>query len=431
MKKAPPSEQKAQAIRDLLSGMDGSKSGGQLLSQLVRLSTERVLQELLEEEQKEVIGRERYERCEGALSRNGYRERKVKTAEGVLEVALPQVRGGQTPYRSQIWANLSNRSEVLEAIVTEMWVRGLSVRDVEEALLEATGAFVMSDTSVSQVTERLYAQYEAFKAADLSEVDVAYVFVDALYEPLRRFGSKVAILCAWCICTDGRRMLLGMTTGNGESFETALEFLRDLVRRGLKTPLTATTDGAPGLCKAIEAMWPKAWRIRCWFHKMQNLQAKVPPSLWSDFKARLADVRDAPDHEEAQRRLDTLIARYEHELPEACRCLRDDQQASLAHLNVPRRHRQMVRTTNLLERSFEEERRRSKTIPHLWGERAIEKLAFSVLIRVSHKWQEHRLFSEFEQQQVNQLRHQRGLDMHEIEQPTHKPKRRSAGHVAA
>jgi transposase-like protein len=68
-------------------------------------------------------------------------------------------------------------------------------------------------------------------------------------------------------------------------------------------------------------------------------------------------------------------------LPEACRCLAEDAEASLNHLKVPARHRQYVRTSNLAERAFEEERRRPKVIPHLWDEPSLVKLVFAILIR--------------------------------------------------
>ena len=83
---------------------------------------------------------------------------------------------------------------------------------------------------------------------------------------------------------------------------------------------------------------------------------KVPPQAWPAFKALVVDLRDAPTVEEGERRLQALVRQYEAEFPEACRCLREDRQASLNHLKVPLRHRQYVRTSNLAERAFEEER---------------------------------------------------------------------------
>ena len=101
---------------------------------------------------------------------------------------------------------------------------------------------------------------------------------------------------------------------------------------------------------------------------MQNLQQKVPAQAWPEVKALLVDMRDAPTPEKAEKRRDAIVERYQREFPELCRCLLDDAEASLNHLAVPQRHQQYVRTSNLVERAFVEERRRTKVIPHLWAE---------------------------------------------------------------
>ncbi len=96
MTKVAPSEGKKQQIQALLSG-EGEQAGGQLLNELIRLSVEALVQDVVEREQAAVLGRERYERRAGGdpkLHRNGYEPGKLTTAEGVLEVKLPQVRGG-------------------------------------------------------------------------------------------------------------------------------------------------------------------------------------------------------------------------------------------------------------------------------------------------------------------------------------------------
>ena len=142
---------------------------------------------------------------------------------------------------------------------------------------------------------------------------------------------------------------------------------------------------------------------------MQNLAAHVPAQAWPTFKALVADRRDAPTFEEGQHRYHRLLGQYQDLYPEACRCLADDSEASLNHLKVPVRHRQYVRTSNLAERAFEEERRRTKVIPHLWDERSLLKLVFAVLIRVSERWGK-KQFSEFEQHQIRSLRQALELD---------------------
>ena len=432
-KKIAPSEQKAQALRALLQGQHDAQSGEELLSTLVRLSTERVLQEALEHEQAEALGRGRYEaRGEKLGYRNGYENGTLKTAEGVMRVKLPQIRGQEDPYRSPLWRQVANTSDVLKRLIVEMYVGGMSQRDIEYSLESAVGQFVLSKSTVSELTDTLSQEYEAWRTRDLSQETVAYLFIDTVYEPLRRWGQKTGVLCVWAICEDGRKVLLSLSTTNSESYESCLEVLRGLARRGMQTPVTITTDGALGLTKALDAMWPLSLRIRCWFHKMQNLQQKVPALAWPEFKALSVDMRDAPTREKAEERRQAIVARYQSEFPEACRCLLDDAEASLNHLAVPQRHQQYVRTSNLVERAFVEERRRTKVIPHLFVEGSLVHLVFGVLIRVSERWGK-KCFSEFEQQQIRSLRGRLKLDDHEVSpvEATAEPhSRRSAASAA-
>lgn len=430
-KRIAPSEKKAQELQAVLQGQLEAQSGEELLSLLVRLSTERVLQEALEQEQAETLGRARYERREGSQGyRNGYEDGTLKTAEGVLRLKVPQISGRLEPARSQLWNGLASTSEVLRRFIVEMYAGGMSQRDIEYGLEKALGQLILSKSTVSQLTDTLTQEYKAFRTRELRGYDVAYLFMDAVYEPLRRWGSKTGVFCVWAICVDGRKVLLTLSTANSESYESCLEVLRDLVKRGLQTPVTITTDGAAGLTKAIDALWPKSLRIRCWFHKMQNLQQKVPPQAWPEFKQLVADMRDAPSVAEAERRRQLMVNRYQRDFPEACRCLLDDADASLNHLYVPQRHQPYVRTSNLAERAFEEERRRTKVIPHLWDEGSVVKLVFAVLIRVSDRWGK-KCFSEFEQQQIRSLRRQRQLDdLTVLSPPASSQPRRSAASAA-
>jgi putative transposase len=432
-KKIAPSEQKAQALRGLLQGHQDAQSGEELLSTLVRLSTERVLQEALEHEQAEALGRGRYEaRGEKLGYRNGYENGTLKTAEGVLRVKLPQIRGREEPYRSPLWWQIGTTSDVLKRLIVEMYVGGMSQRDIEASLESAVGQFVLSKSTVSELSETLSQEYEAWRTRDLSREPVAYLFIDTVYEPLRRWGNKTGVLCVWAICEDGRKVLLSLSTTNSESYESCVEVLRGLVKRGMQTPVTITTDGAVGLTKAIDAMWPKSLRIRCWFHKMQNLEQKVPAQAWPEFKALVVDMRDAPTRQQAEERRDQIVERYQREFPEACRCLRDDAEASLNHLAVPQRHQQYVRTSNLVERAFVEERRRTKVIPQLFDESSLVNLVFGVLIRVSERWGK-KSFSAFEQHQIRSLRGRLKLDEQEVrspEAPSEPQSRRSTASAA-
>jgi transposase-like protein len=168
-KKIAPSERKAQEIQALVQGQLDAQSGEELLSTLVRLSTERVWQEALEEEQAQALGRGRYERGEEERGyRNGYENGTLKTAAGVLRVEGPQIRGREEPYRSQLWSQVAKPSDVLKRVIVERYAGGLSQRDIEYGLEKALGQFVLSKRTVSELTDTLSHEYEAFRTRDLS-----------------------------------------------------------------------------------------------------------------------------------------------------------------------------------------------------------------------------------------------------------------------
>jgi transposase-like protein len=186
-KKIAPSEQKAQALRALLHGQTDAQSGEELLSTLVRLSTERVLQEVLEQEQATALGRERYAaRGEEGGYRNGYENGTLKTAEGVLRVKLPQIRGREEPYRSPLWRQVATTSDVLKRLIVEMYVGGMSQRDIEASLENALGQFVLSKSTVSELTDTLSEEYEVWRMRDLRIcAEISYRIAIAKDERLR------------------------------------------------------------------------------------------------------------------------------------------------------------------------------------------------------------------------------------------------------
>jgi transposase-like protein len=238
---------------------DGVDRERNIVSALVEAVTRLVVQELLEGEQGEFLGgRGRYERRsdDQVGSRNGYERGRLRTADGFVDVAVPQVRGAGEAFRSSLMSFLDGNSEVLESLVNEMYARGLSTRDVEDAFRDSTGELLISKSAVSQITDRLWADYQAFIARDLSEVEVEYLFVDAVFESLRRHGAKEALLVGWCIDSEGRKHLLHLAVGNKESETCWTEFFRHMLARGLRMPTTVTSDGGPRLGEGDPSLLP-------------------------------------------------------------------------------------------------------------------------------------------------------------------------------
>ncbi len=197
--------------------------------------------------------------------------------------------------------------------------------------------------------------------------------------------------------------------GNKESEAAWTEFFRSLLARNMRLPTTITSDGAPGLIAAIEACFPSSVRIRCWFHRLANIRAKLPDETAGEVLAHVYAVRDAPTLDAARAAADRVVNTYQRQYPSAVACFTDDLEALLAIHRVPVRHRIRVRTTNLAERSFVEERRRTKVTGRLPDEKAAMKLVFATMIRAADRWCRVSV-SDLERHQLRLLRAELGLD---------------------
>jgi transposase-like protein len=279
----------------------------------------------------------------------------------------------------------------------------LSTRDIEAAFQDETGASLLSRTAVSQVTERLWQEYEAFAGRDLSEFAVAYFFVDGVAERLHAGMPREAVLCAWGITEEGQKVLLHLAPGTKEDTASCTAFFQDLKRRGLADPLLVVTDGAAGLIRAAETCFPRAVRQRCLVHRLRNLRSKAPETQWPEIAIRARACYEAASPALATLLRDDFVQAYERELPAVVKCFTDDFEACIAHLRFPLRHRKVIRTTNLLERLFLEARRRTKVIPHAFGERPVLKLLYAAVIRAADRWRGLTI-GEFEQRQLRVIR---------------------------
>lgn len=376
-----PSARIEEAIEEvLLDGLDDADR----LAQLGRLGTQLVLQRAVDEEVTAFLGRARYERTPDATgSRNGTRPRRVQTAEGEFTVAMPQVRGSLIRFVSSTIPDTKAiiRTRPLEALVIGAYVRGLSDRDIESLAAEA-GLGSISRTTVSTICRDLRDRYRAFRARSLGDVRLLALFLDAIYLPVRPEGPKEGVLVAWGFTTEGERVLLDVCLGQRERLEDWLDLGRALTARGLRSPLLVVSDGAPGLIGAIGELWPDADRQRCSVHRLRNILAKLPkrPGLHERVRAAYwAALDGATGPEEAETGLRKLVGELGREFPSAAACLADDLPALTVHLAYPLRTRKRLRSTNLLERSLEEVRRRTKVIGRFPGETSCLTMAWAVM----------------------------------------------------
>ena len=388
MKKVPPSEKLRKEIDEVLSGQLGE--GEDLLGVFIDKSLRMIFQKILEQEVQDYLGRGYYERSAESRKgyRNGYEQKGVKTAEGRIHVEVPQLRSTEEPYRSEFLGKVDLLSPQLKRLAVEMYARGLSTRDIEEALRDhGTGKILVSKDGVSELTEELWEEYERFCERDLSGYDVVYLYADGVFESLReQAGMKEAILCCWGITSGGHKILLLIGLGNKESYESWKDFFRHMQRRGLRVPLLVITDGAPGLIKAVEECFPESKRQRCLFHKISNIRNKLPeeaiPEVLPEIRSAYSQTNLEVARECAVKIIDTYAGKY----PSAIKCFEEDFENCIQHMHFPAGHQKHITTTNLLERAFLEQKRRTKIIPRFFDEKSCLKLVYATLVRASEKW---------------------------------------------
>lgn len=385
--RVPPSERLRCELDEKLTGIESSEDP---IEEVALLGARLIIQQAMEDEVSEFLGRERYERTGDPVAhRNGYEPTTVRATSGPMKLERPRLREAtKAGFESKIVGKGVARTHALETLVVCSFLRGLSTRDVEAALAETFDADVVSKSTVSRICEDTRERYRRWCSRRLDEHDLVYLYLDAIYLKLRPDDEPAeGVLCAWGITLEGTKVLLGLALGSRESYEDWLSFGRDLVERGMRAPALIVADGAPGIWKAVGELWPRADQQRCTVHALRNLTAKLPERHHREVKARYWKVLDeAASAGEAKTGLLALVADFERAYPSAMRVITGNLDQLVAHLRFPLAHRKRTRSTNLLERTFVEVRRRTKVIGRFPGETSALSLIWAVLELSSRGW---------------------------------------------
>src|SRR5271154_4622880 len=387
MEKVAPSERFRSELDEVLAGVGEEQDPVEVIG---RLGARLILQQALEDEVTEFLGRQRYERAGEAVShRNGHERRTVKTTSGSMSLERPRVRNAsKLGFESRVLGKGVTRTHALESLVISGFLRGLSTRDVEAALEEVFEKPIASKATVSRICEDTRERYRQWCRRRLEQHDVVYLFLDAIYLKLRPDDKPAeGVLVCWGVTLEGRKVLLGLALGSRESYDSWLDFGRDMIGRGLRAPALVIADGAPGNWKATRELWPPALEQRRTDHALRTVTGNRPDSHYQEVKARWWKAfDDARSPAEPSRELQGIIADYKTSYPSAMAVIETDLPALVTHLQFPSAHRKRIRTTNLLERTFVEVRRRTKVIGRFPGETSALSLIWAVLELSSRGW---------------------------------------------
>ena len=378
-------------------GLSLEELAGQPLELFAREGAKLLLTVALEEEVTDTLMRWPYERNQGKVRgyRNGHRERQINCGSGIIKVSVPRVSDTEETFRSQLLEAWQRRSRLLEETIPLLYVEGLSTRDFKRALKPLWGESGLSRSCISRANKALKEAFYNWRRRDLSLEDIIYLFLDGIYLGVRgNSRSKEAVLVAHGITREGKRVVLHLSLGGKESTESWKGVLNDLVERGLRRPQLITIDGNLGLLRAIKDIWPEVPRQRCAVHRIRNVLARVPKKKQEKVRKAIHRIFYAACLDDARDEARQFLYCYSREVPTACETLVKHLEECLTFYRFPERHWRHIRTSNVIERSFKEVKRRTRVIGRFPNETSALVMVFSLLEEERMKWQKVRMRTE-------------------------------------
>jgi transposase-like protein len=364
--------------------------GFDALPELIRT----VMNEAMRMERQKYLGVAPYERSSKRQGHaNGFKPHTAKTRVGEITLAVPQVReGGFFPQALE----KGLRSErALTLALAEMYVQGVSTRDVTAIIEKLCGSSV-SSSQVSRATQQLDETLTAWRQRPLGEI--AYLFLDARYERVRRDGQicDAAILIAIGVDVSGHRRVLGVSVSLGEHEVHWRAFMQSLVERGLRGVQLIVSDSHAGLKAARHAVFGGVPWQRCQFHLQQNAQAYVPrKEMQAEVAAGIRTIFNAPDRATADQYLARMVQKYAKTASKLADWLEKNIPEGLTVFAFPAEHQRRLRTTNGVERLNREIDRRTTVVSIFPNEAACLRLISAILVETDEAWQTNKKYLSF------------------------------------
>lgn len=319
--------------------------------------------------------------------RNGYYSRALVSQFGVIEdLQVPRLRAGS--FRNRVFGRYQRHQAQVEDLIQDTFLAGVSTRRVGEVLNQLLETRI-SSTKVSRVCQRLDVQVQAYHTRPLMD-EYQYLILDAITLKVRYHGKyhRRKVLAAYGITLFGKRELIGFRQSKGESQEAWEAFLNHLFGRGFegKHLKLIVMDGSAGLKAACELIYPEAKIQRCWVHKLRNVSNYCKAKHEETCVKEAKRIYLAKDRKEALRRFKTWKETWWRLCPKAVHCLEKDLDDLLPFLDCPESHRIKIRTTNVIERTFREARRRIRVFSCFTNVKSSERILFAIFDHLNRRW---------------------------------------------
>lgn len=357
------------------------------MTELIRVMAESLVNEIMDAQADEA--------CEAGNQRNGYRERKLATSVGTINLRIPKLRAGSY-FPEDLIERYSRADRAVVAAVSEMVTNGVSTRKVKR-VAQSMGIDRMSASQVSRMCSSLDESVADLRERDLSDVSYPYVWLDATYIKCRDAGrvQSAALVTAIGAGSGGCRRLLGLDAIDTESYDGWRSFLLSLRARGVDGVICVTSDAHEGLKRAIQEVFPGAAWQRCVVHLMRNAAGNAPTRQKRGAVLGILKAVFAERDPELVRELYQLATeRIEGFCPKAAEVLEEAEADALAYLDFPYEHHVRLRTNNVQERANRELKRRSRVVQVFPSRKSLIRMMGAVFSEMDEDWAGRRWFSD-------------------------------------
>ena len=345
-----------------------------------------LMESTLNEELRDVIRRAPYQRG-GLVHRNGHYQRSLVTQFGFIDgIRVPRLRQGS--FKTQVFNRYKRHQGVVEDLIEGIFLAGVSTRRVGEALSKLLETNVSHGT-VSNITKRLDRSVRQFHEKPLLD-EYQYLFLDGVNLKIKHnlaYHNR-KVLTVYGITVFGKKELIAFRQSPGESGDAWESLLRDLYRRGLKGQnlKLIVMDGAKGSHNACLMVYPLIPTQLCWAHKLRNVSNYCPKKHEAECMGQAKSIYSADNRHDALDNFKAWKERWMILCPKAVQCLQRDLDRLCYFYSCPKTHWRSVRTTNSIERSFREVRRRTRVFSCFSNEASCSRIIYAIFTHLNNNW---------------------------------------------
>ena len=280
---------------------------------LVQRLIKDVLENILEVEMGEHLGRDKYDRQtdidqDDRNYRNGYSKKTLRSSFGDVDLDVPRDRKAE--FEPQIIKKYETVCNELDKKIISLYAKGMSTRDIQAEVEDLYG-ITLSPSMISKITDKVIATATEWQNRMLDEI-YPIVYLDAMYFKVRSNGKIVNKAVYICLgyTLEGYKDILGIWVDEAEGAKFWLSICNDLKNRGVKKILIACMDGLKGLPQAIKTVFPTVDIQTCIVHQIRNSIKYIASKDKKAFMKDLKEVYKATTEELALAQLDNLKEKW-------------------------------------------------------------------------------------------------------------------------